>query len=115
MKSLLVESIGRMKSHQSSEKPSSIFEDKISVGYISLVRELLPAFIEETKYEDVISFEQEHELLHEMFYENLYYVPGKTRGPNQNKCKVTNSRTIAYKLLYRYLKSLKPKELVAFL
>ena len=50
-----------------------------------------------------------------MFYENLYYVPGKTRNSNQNKCKVTNSRTIAYKLLYRYLKALKPKELVQFL
>ena len=46
-----------MKSHQSNEKPSSIFEDKVSVGFISLVRELLPAFIEETTYEEVIAFE----------------------------------------------------------
>lgn len=77
---LLVESINRMKAHQSCEKQSSIFEDKILVGYISLVRELLPAFIEETEYENLIALESEHQLLHEMFYENLYYVPGKTRN-----------------------------------
>jgi len=29
------------------------------VGYISLVRELLLAYIEETNYEDLIAFEQE--------------------------------------------------------
>jgi hypothetical protein len=49
-----------MKSHKSNEKPSSIFEDKILVGYISLVRELLLAFIEESEYDEIIAFEQEH-------------------------------------------------------
>ena len=59
LKKLLIESILRMKTHQSNEKPSSIFEDKILVGYISLVRELMLVFIEESKYEDVIAFEQD--------------------------------------------------------
>jgi len=48
-----------MKNHQSNEKPTTIFEDKVLVGYISLVRELLLAFIEESTYEDLITFESE--------------------------------------------------------
>jgi len=66
-------------------------------------------------YEELFEFVKEHSLVHEIFYENLYYVPGKTRNEFQNKCKGRNSRTAAYKLLLKILKSFKPQEMVLFL
>jgi len=43
-------------------------------------------------------------LMHELFYENLFYSTKHTQGDDQNKCKSKNSRTIAYKLIFRYCK-----------
>lgn len=50
-----------------------------------------------------------------MFYQNIYYVPGKTKSEGQNKCRGRNSRTAAYRLMLKIVKALKPKELVCFL
>jgi len=46
-------------------------------------------------------------LLDEIFYENLFFKPGKTTSKNGNKAKVLKNRGAAYKLLYRYIKALK--------
>jgi len=115
IKELLLESIERMKAYQCVEKQSSIFEDKVMVGYLTLVREFFMIFVEDSEYEETIELINSTDLAHELFFENLYYVPGKTRSLTQNKCKHKNTRTIAYKLMYRTIKAMKPKEVCVFL
>jgi hypothetical protein len=67
-----------MKSHMTTEKGSVLDDDRTLVGYLNLVNELLTLYIPLISYEELIAFEKEYNLVHEMFYENLYYVPGKT-------------------------------------
>lgn len=62
----------------------------------------------------MIEFSKRHFLLHEFFYENLYYMPERTTN-TQNKCKTNKSREHAYKLLYKLMKAFKPKEMAEFL
>lgn len=115
MKNLLVTSITRMKSHMTTEKGSVLDDDRTLVGYLNLVNELMSLYIPLVPYEELIAFEKEHNLVHEIFYENLYYVPGKTTSELQNKCRGKNSRTSAYRLLLKILKAMKPQELTMFL
>jgi hypothetical protein len=42
---------------------------------------------------------EETNLLDEIFYENLFYLPNKTRNRNENKCKTKESRPVAFGLL----------------
>ena len=70
--------INRMKNHVSSEKDPIWGNDRTLVGYITLTFELIKLYAPQVEYEDLISFEKEHNLLHELFYSNLYYVPGKS-------------------------------------
>jgi hypothetical protein len=97
------------------EKGSFLDDDRTLVGYLVLVQELLSMYIPLISYEELVEFVKEHNLVHEIFYENLYYVPGKTRNEFQNKCKGRNSRSAAYKLLLKILKAFKPQEMVLFL
>ena len=113
--SLLKDTLDRLKSYESTETLSSIMEDKTLYGYLNLARELLSIFMAQADYDDVIKFEQEQGLIDEIYYENLFYVPAITTSPNANKAKVTKNRAAAYKLLYKYVHTLKPKELASFL
>lgn len=108
LKNILVTSINRMKGHMTIEKGSYLDDDRTMVGYLGLVQELLSLYIPLISYEELIAFEKEHSLINEMFYENLFYVPGKTKNELQNKCKGKNSRTAAYRLLIKLLKAFKP-------
>lgn len=54
-------------------------------------------------------------MLHELFFENLFYMPERTRYPDHVKCQHKDSRVHAFKLLYRYCRTLKPKEMSVFL
>ena len=61
-----------------TEKGNFLDDDRTLVGYLTLVIELLSLYIPLISYEELVQFEKEHNLVHEMFYESLYYVPGKT-------------------------------------
>ena len=103
---LLSETLGRLRSYQSTETLNSILEDKTLLGYLNLTRELMMIHIGSVPYEDVVKFNEEHGLLDEVYYENLFYIPGKTKSLKANKAKVLKNRAAAYKLLYRYCKPL---------
>ena len=82
-----------------------------------LVRELLECFISSASYDEMIglTLSESNDMLHNFFFENLYYMPGTTKSKNKNKCKTTKSRTEAYKLLNALVKNLKPREMATFL
>ena len=115
MKALLIETLNRMKAHESSEKDAGASDDKTLIGLIDLNYELLHHFIARVDYDELIEFSKERKLLHEFFYENLYYMPSRTTSIDQNKCKAKTSRTRGYKLLYKLIKAFKPKEMCEFL
>lgn len=79
------------------------------------MKELLDCFVNQTDYDTIVTFAKKNHLLHEFYYENLYYMPERTTSTFQNKCKSVQSRTAAYKLLYKLLKAFKPKEMAEFL
>ena len=110
-----MESFTRLKIHESSERDSGSVTDSTLVGLIVLVKELLDCFINEADYDTVVGFAKDNNLLHEFYYENLYYMPERTTSTSQNKCKTQQSRTAAYKLLYKLIKAFKPKEMAEFL
>ena len=54
---MLVESLGRMKAHESSEKEgTSITDDKTLVGLINLNIDLLEVYITNSSYEELVQF-----------------------------------------------------------
>jgi hypothetical protein len=55
-------------------------DDKTLVGLIQLNAELLQIFIDNSSYEELLQYVEEQNLLHEFFYENLYYLPAVTKG-----------------------------------
>jgi len=48
------------------------------MGLLGLVKELLDCFIKKVKYEEFVDFSKRNHLLHEFYYENLYYMPERT-------------------------------------
>ena len=105
-----------MKAHESSEKEgTSVADDKTLIGLIHLNIDLLEVFIANSSYEDLVAITKEHNLLHEFFYENLYYMPSRTTSLVGNKCKGKTSRTAGYKILYRLTRAFRPKEMGDFL
>lgn len=91
-----------------------LFEDKTMSGYMILLKELLNIFIDLNDYDKFIELGAKNDLLHELFFENLFNMPGKTRGKTV-KCTHKDSRVNAFKLLYRYVKTLQPKEMNVYL
>lgn len=63
-----------------------ILEDKTMSGYMILMKELLTIFIETNPYEKFLALGEKTDLLHELFWENLFYLPEKTRYPENVKC-----------------------------
>lgn len=112
---MLNTAVERLKKHVTNEKGSVLDDDRTLVGYLTLLYSLLNLYIPLVSYEELIQFESTHNLVFDIFYEHLYYVPGKTKSASQNKCKGKNSRTAAYRLLLKLLKEMKPKELCKFM
>ena len=117
IKNLLQETYNRMRAHESIENENSSAQDSKLQGLIILVKELLSSYIKSTEYDEMIAFTlgEENQMLHEFFFENLYYLPDMTKSANKNKCKTNRSRTEAYKLLCLIMKSFKPREMAIFL
>ena len=114
---LLQEIYTRLVAHESTENDNSTKPDSLLVGMTILVRELLESFISSASYDEMIglTLSESNDMLHNFFFENLYYMPGTTKSKNKNKCKTTKSRTEAYKLLNALVKNLKPREMATFL
>ena len=84
---LLISCIENMKRHKSMEGSGVfILEDKTMSGYMILMKELLTIFIETNSYEKFLALGEKTDLLHELFWENLFYLPEKTRYPENVKC-----------------------------
>jgi hypothetical protein len=113
---LLLSTIDKLKMHKSFELTGTfLFEDKTLSGYMILLKELLTIFIETNDYERFIALGEKTSLLHELFFENLFYSPERTRNSHSVKCLHKESRVHGFKLLYRYVKTLQPKEMCVFL
>ena len=78
IKDLLKEAFTRLRNHESLERDGDSSQDSTLIGLLILVKELLDCFISKASYEDLIEFSQRHHLLHEFYYENLYYMPERT-------------------------------------
>ena len=63
------------------EVPGYLLEDKTMSGYMILLKELLNIFIETSDYDRLIELANKTDLLHELFFEHLFYMPEKTRNP----------------------------------
>lgn len=114
---LLETNIVRFKKHVSNEYGATYqYDDRILFGYLDILYTLMDIYLERHTYEEFLELEQRHAMIFELFYECLHYVPGKsTNDTQQNKCKAKNARAAAYRLLWRLIKALKPKELSSFL
>lgn len=58
---------------------------------------------------------EETNLIHELFYENLFYNPLYAKSKSENKSKCKESRAACYSLILKVLESLEPRELADFL
>lgn len=82
IKDLLTESVTRLKGHHSLEIDNDSKEDGTLNGLIILSKELLSCYIKGSDYDEVVAFVKKHQLLHEFYYENLYYMPERTLSPH---------------------------------
>jgi hypothetical protein len=89
IKTILIESLIRLKDLESTEQYGETVSDSKLAGLMDLILQLLKSYPIEQDYEGFMQFVQEQEIEHEIFYELLFYVPGKTKNPNLNKCKST--------------------------
>jgi hypothetical protein len=49
-------------------------------GLLDLNHWLLGEYLQTHSYEEILSFSDEHKLLDEFFFQNLYYLPERTKG-----------------------------------
>jgi len=79
---LLQESYTRLRDHDSHEHDNSSSQDTTLVGLIELTKELLGCYINSASYDELIYFCKRNRMLHEFYYENLYYMPALTVSIN---------------------------------
>lgn len=58
---------------------------------------------------------REENLIEYIFYEVLFFVPGKTQCPTRNKARRVQARKAGYQLLFKVLKYLRPEDISSFL
>jgi hypothetical protein len=67
--------INNWKDHKSTETIEAS-KDNTLWSTVKLVKKMLSLFKETHSYQEFIVFTNETELLREIFYENLFYIPG---------------------------------------
>ncbi len=77
---MLDTAVDRLKKHVTNEKGSVLDDDRTLVGYLTLLYSLLNLYVPLVTYDELIQFEATHNLVFDIFYEHLYYVPGKTKS-----------------------------------
>lgn len=78
---MLKETITQLKRYHGIEKQGQITADKLLVGYLELTKELLiGCFEDESKYDELVQLTEEAGLMHELFYENLFYSKEHTKS-----------------------------------
>ena len=58
---------------------------------------------------------EETDIIHELFYENLFYNPILSNSKIENKSKTKESRSACYNLFSKVLETLEPRELADFM
>ena len=66
-------------------------------------------------YDEVLDILTQENLIEYIFYEVIFFVPGKTQGENRNKAKRAETRKAGYQLLFKLLKYLRPGDMTSFL
>ena len=66
-------------------------------------------------YDELMSLLHEEQLIEYIFYEVLFFVPGKTQCPTRNKARRMQTRKAAFQFLFKIIKFLRPDDINAFL
>ena len=66
-------------------------------------------------YDEVLDILTQENLIEYIFYEVIFFMPGKTQGENRNKAKRAETRKAGYQLLFKLLKYLRPGDMTNFL
>jgi hypothetical protein len=72
-------------------------------------------FKKQVSYETCLDYLMEHNVLDTLFYEVLFYVPGKTQSKTRNKAVNSDTRRAGFLFLYKLVKVYQPKDLLYFL
>lgn len=103
-----------MKRHETMEKKGSVLEDKSQIGYFNLIEKLFTYLVNEdtTRLAQVV---EDTNILHDLFYEHLFYNPQISQSKVENKSKTKESRAACYSLFQKVIESLEPRELADFM
>ena len=66
-------------------------------------------------YDTVLQVLRELQLIEYLYYEVVFFVPGKTQNEHRQKARRSETRKAAYQLLFKILKFLRPHDMVVFL
>jgi len=115
LKGILVNIIDRLKLHESREENGKMYKDDLLWSILKLLKSLFITHKDRCNYDELLNFYDESGLINEIFYECLFYIPGKTQSKCENKCKTDGTRTIAHGILLEIVQTLKPKEMNEYL
>ena len=112
--SLFKTTIEKLQRYESKEKKTSLLEDNALIGYMGLIEKLMTNLTKHDR-KRALKVLEETNFVDEIFYENLFYHPDKTKSATENKCKTKEARPVGFNLLQKYVEILEPKELAEFL
>ena len=92
---ILREAVEKLKRHESKEKKGSLIDDKTLIGYFALIEKLaIHLFtVDKVRLGEVVTSTG---LIHELFYENLFFNPLYSRSKMDNKAKTKEARFACY-------------------
>jgi len=79
------------------EKKGAALEDKTLIGYFNLIEKLLIHLATHDK-DRLAQVIEDTNILHELFYEHLFYNPQISKSKVENKSKTKESRIACYSL-----------------
>ena len=91
--------IGAIKIHDSISKETQQETVRLAAALESLLLTTADVFSfwnKRASYEEVAALLEEEQLVDVIFYECMFFVPGKTQSPNRNKAKRLATRKAAY-------------------
>jgi hypothetical protein len=74
----MIKIIEKLKVHDSSEENGKTFRDNLLWSILKLLSSLFTTQKERFSYEELICFYDESNLIDEIYYECLFFIPGKT-------------------------------------
>ena len=114
MEDILDSAITMMVIHESREKSTSIYEDKVLIGYMDLITKILK-HSEELDHQQVKEVFRRSGIINEVFWVNLFVHSEHTPADLGNKCKTKESRSSGMNLLTSLIKAMDPEEVHDFM